>query len=171
MDLMQNKILQFDDITLSGITLKNYTEMYKIPPIPEKYYTEEHRIPYEVKDDSFVEGLAFELWGDSNYWDILLTLNNMTSLYDLPKSYDTVLEEAELRYQKWLEIAPLIKYYSEDELEQERLRILQETEADNEKYRIIYYVSMDDLSEIISYINEEKNNIRLDSDLIVTVQE
>ena len=101
---MKNKI-KYDTIEVTRdndvITVWDTTKPFN--KIPDFYYDVERYDSLKVDDDMTIDLASFAYYRSTDFWDILLAFNNMTSTLDLPKSYTTIERLAELKVSKWLD--------------------------------------------------------------------
>jgi hypothetical protein len=175
MELMRNKYLQFDNIELEnfGKQVKNFTLIGTLPNIPEKFFTESYVVEKKIDDNMRLEYLSFEIWGDTSYWDILMALNGMTSMHDLPVDYDTILERTEERLLEWRTKTEHLRKnnYNILEVESKREEILNEEIENNEKYRNIKYIEMSNLSELLTELDELKELPKINFNLLINKED
>ena len=169
MELMNNKYFIFDDIKLSdGNTVKNITSLNTLPDIPSKYSGSDYVLSYKVEDNRLLESISFELYESTDYWDILLMLNGMRSMNELPVDYDTVLLRAKSNIDDWIDKGRLLSSSLTDgDIELKYKELLEEEIQKNEKYRYIKYISIGDLSELEAELNNNRNNVKIESELII----
>jgi hypothetical protein len=55
-------------------------------------YKDDHFDWYLMTDDDKLERIALELYGNANYWDILLLINGKDALFDMPYNFNTISE-------------------------------------------------------------------------------
>jgi len=46
---------------------------------------------YKVMDDEKLENISYQLYGTTDYWDLLLILNDINPLIDMPYNSDTII--------------------------------------------------------------------------------
>lgn len=175
MELMRNKYLQFDNIEIKSFDkyVKNVTLVNTLPDIPAKYFTESYIVEKRIDDNMRLEYLAFELWGDTSYWDILMMLNNMKRMDELPVDYDQLLERVSERLSDWREATEHLRKeaYSSKEVEAKRLEILDECVETNEKFRNIKYIELSNLSELLTELDDLKSYPKLNQNLIINKED
>lgn len=49
---------------------------------------------YQMEDDDKLERIALSLYGNPNYWDILMIINDKDPLFDMPYNFNTVTDIA-----------------------------------------------------------------------------
>ena len=175
MELMKNKYLVFDKIEFNGKLTSNITDISVLPTIPQKYYDSGDLKPYTLQDDEFIETVSHKLYNDTGYWDILMKINGITNIRQLPKSRDILLSRAYKQIIEFGEIGKLI-YNSTSSLELENvleklnnnipilgedstslkyIEILNKLEDDNEIFRNIYYLELDKMNDLLKELSEE----------------
>ena len=108
---MRNKFLKFNNIEFNGKYVKNITEYNILPDIPYRFHDGEGIIKHKlIEDDSFIEGISFIELKDVDSWDIIMFLNDMRNMDDLPVSYDRLSERIDKEIEKWKEKAILIYF-------------------------------------------------------------
>src|SRR5574344_1718437 len=90
---MKNTILKFDYEELDEFIVPDYFSKsndisYLVQEI--KDYLE----VYKINDNDKLERISYELYGTTDYWDILLLLNGRDPLFDFPYDYDTTYDSA-----------------------------------------------------------------------------
>lgn len=168
MKLMRNKYLKFEEID-SGIGIvRNLTTFNILPTIPVKYFGEEYVLQKKLEDDRLLEGISQELYNSTDYWDILLVYNGMTSLDNLPANYDTVLVRANTEFQGWVVRGDLMHSNLTDIEKETKYKAILANEIEiNEKYRYLKYLSANDVSSLLAELGEVENKVRIDADLII----
>ena len=167
MQFMKNKYLVFNNIDVDTNSLENVTELILLPEIPAKFFTEQFILKKEIQDNALLEALAYDIWGSTDYWDILMALNGMTSMFQLPVSHDLVLERANAKLEEWKALFKLI--YSTTKQEDIDIRyqeILVEEEALNEKYRTINYISISNMSILEAELNNNRGKVKISPTII-----
>lgn len=169
MKFMKNNYLKFDDID-SGIGIvKNISTLNILSTIPSKYFSDDYILEKKLEDDSLIEGISQELYGSTDYWDIILVLNGMTSMDLLPANYDTVLERTQEELEDWVNRGSLVYLgLTEDDILTKESEILQNKTDENEKYRYLKYISSDDMSSLIAELKDLKGEAAIDTELIIS---
>jgi hypothetical protein len=151
MELMNNSFLNFKDIEFDGVLVKDYTDLSVLPGIPAKYYDSKYLMEYELQDNELIEGVSYNIYGTTNYWDLLIAGNGIKSLSQLPVQYDTVLVRAEERYSTFLmkpNLTGIVPTTEKKELIYQE--ILAEEIENNEKFRTLKYIRPEYISELLS---------------------
>ncbi len=168
MELMKNKYLKFEEIE-SGIGLvRNVTTLNLLVDIPKKYFETDYILYKKLEDDRLLEAVSFDIYSNTNYWDILLVLNGMISLTDLPANYDIVLLRAEKRLEDWLGRGSLMQHSLDDDQIKNKYDEFLEIEIEaNEKHRDLMYISPNNLSELLGELSMMEDDVKINSDLII----
>lgn len=109
---------------------------------------------YQCHNGDKLERISYELYNTTDYWDILLLLNQRTPLFDM--SYDdsiitTLTEQFIRRYQIFIySDAPLIQRVADTLFEQ----YLDEAIEENERLRNIIIVKPQEINNFISVLRE-----------------
>jgi len=198
MRLMQNKYLRFDPIGFLDTNVRNITDLNILPDIPEKYFGENYKRLYKVENDRLIESISFELYENTDYWDILLALNKITNVSQLPVNYDTVLIRARKELSKWMKTGKLMgtnslnEQYNEvldilnrgDKIKLEKyignpeetvkakyLELLKTEEEKNEKFRNINYLALSDISELESDLDILGQSVKINNNLVINAND
>lgn len=168
MELMKNKYLKFDEID-SGIGIvRNTTVLNLLPDIPAKFFTDDYILLKKIEDDKLIEALSYELYNNTDYWDILLVLNGMTNMNQMPVNYDTILVRVGYKIEKWADRGKLMYSQLTDlQIKTKYDEMLLEEINLNETYRNIKYISKNDLSELLSILDKKTDEVKINSDLLV----
>jgi hypothetical protein len=194
MKLMENKYLKFGTIMFNGVPVRNITEINILPDIPEKFYSNNYTLVYEVRDNQLIENIAFELYENTDYWDLLMKFNGIRNVAELPVNYDTILLRVRKSLSIWIDAGKLMvsrnlsEQYTEvinilnegvkitlekaeddpDEIVKRKyLELLEEELQKNEKFRKINYLSVSDMAELESALDIAKENPKINPDIII----
>lgn len=150
---MKNYILEFDAVEVENFIINNFTEPRFLPATlaaKTEYYTY-----VEVEDNKKIEYISYDLYGTSEYWDIVLALNNMRDPLSLPKSLDFIINKVKKQiedYMKYYKIQDpqigLDKYDEEIEKEQKL----------NEQFRMVKVVKPEKLVDFLRDLRKTKIN-------------
>lgn len=198
MELMKNKYLKFDSIEFLDVNVRNTTNLCVLPDIPEKYYGDNYIKTYTVDNDRLPESISFELYENTDYWDLLMRFNNITNTSQLPVNYDSVLTRARNALSDWMQAGELIttnslaEQYTEviemlDEgipivLEKEEghpdetvkakyLEMLAYTDDKNEEFRNIKYLTLSDISELESALDVLAQSDKINPEIIININD
>jgi hypothetical protein len=148
---MKNTILNYELEELDEFIVSNYfsknIDIYNLLNSLGEYLD-----IYQIQNSDKLERIAYELYGNTDFWDILLLLNDRNPLFEMPYEYD-LLEDYALNRANYYKLvlyanAPLIQTRT-DALMSE---ILSETVASNEEYRIIYIIKPEKMNNFISLL-------------------
>jgi len=168
MKLMKNKYLVFENIEFADSLVKNTTTLNILPDIPNKYFGADYIRNMKVQDDTLLEAISFELYESTDYWDILLVLNGMRSMNELPVNHDIVLNRADRELLKWKEKGKLLSIKINDEVIKEKYDNILNIEIEkNEKYRYIKYIASDDLAELTSELEKIKEESKINKNILI----
>jgi hypothetical protein len=110
---------------------------------------------YQIENDDKIERISYELYGTTDYWDILLLLNDRSPLFEMPYGYDLIHDFAQNRidiYKNFIySHAPLLNDRADvlfEELSEELL-------VKNENTRTIYVVKPSRMNDFISILKDE----------------
>jgi hypothetical protein len=57
---------------------------------------------YQLQDNSKLEKVALDIYGDSDYWDILLVINKKLALFDMPYDYDALMNMVDYKVTEYI---------------------------------------------------------------------
>lgn len=130
--------------------IDDYTNILDISEILEQYKGELSE--YQVSNDERIEVISFNIYRSSDYWDLLLLINEIKDFRKLPVNQDKLEKRLNEIYSEWLDT------FGKNKTEAQKLEKHQELEQElfleNEKYRIIKYINIDKISEIKAMIKE-----------------
>jgi len=168
MRLMNNSYLKMDTILTSLGEVVNSTDLILLPKIPEKFLGKDYILYKKIEDDSLLEKISYDIYGTTDFWDILMVLNGITRTNQLPTKYDTIQEYAEYDYQNWLEKMYKILNIEVDVYKEAKYQeILNDYMEKNEKFRNFKYISPTDMSELLADLNNLKQEPNINSNLII----
>lgn len=148
---MKNYILDFKEVEVEHFVFHNFTEPRFVPSAlaaKTEYYTY-----VEVDDNKKIEYISYDLYGTSEYWDIVLSLNNMRDPLALPKSLDFIINKVKRNIDEY------IKYYkiTDPNVREERYTIeLEEQQKLNEKFRMVKVVKPEKLVDFLRDLRKTK---------------
>ena len=145
-DFLLSKSKEKFTIDNNTFEIDDYTNILDISDILEQYKGELSE--YQVSNDERIEVISFNIYRSSDYWDLLLLINNIK----LPVNQDKLEKRLNEIYSEWLDT------FGKNKTEAQKLEKHQELEQElfleNEKYRIIKYINIDKISEIKAMIKE-----------------
>jgi len=154
MELMSNSYLIFKNIGFDGLLIKNFTDTAYLPKIPQKYLDKNNLESVRVNDNMFIEKISYDIYEDTAYWDILMAINGMTKMDQLPTDFDTVIAKADIKFNKWKQsLLTLNKTYTDQEITTKYNTFIEEETVINEKFRVIYYVPVIKINELMTELN------------------
>ena len=135
--------------------IRDFTNTVSIDNVLKKY--DEFIKTIQVDEDEKIENLSFKLYGTTDYWDMLIILNGMKSMIELPVNYDKVVERAKNKFNKWLKIFSKLKTQEQKDQKYEEFLNL---EVDlNEKYRNLKYIDRNMISKFQLDIRNYKKDL------------
>lgn len=150
MEYMSNSILDFDNETVGGYSVEDFTSFdYGIILEFVKECTEDLFEYYLMENDDKLERISHELYGTEDYWDIILLVNHRNPLFELPYSFDTladIADEMVTLYDDNVYSTNTITLQHRDYMVQEYEELLQK---DNENFRTIRIVKPNKIQEFI----------------------
>ena len=95
-----------------------------------------------------IESVAYDLYGNADYWDILVIINKHNPLYDSPRAYDFIVSSVEERIKDYAD-----NVYGKDLPEPAYNDMydsfLEAHEVENESFRVIKIVKPNKIQEFL----------------------
>ncbi len=155
---MINTILDYQKEELDDFIVSDYTSkkinIYNI--LEEMRYNNnlsEFFSLYRISDDDKLERISYSMYGTTDYWDILLQINDRNPLFQMPYNLDSTIESSEAFW----------NYYSNNvyfqTLNNNVLNVLLNSEIErmkekNEIYRYIYVVKPTKMNEFLKILRD-----------------
>ena len=135
--------------------IRDFTNTVSIDNVLKKY--DEFIKTIQVDEDEKIENISFKLYGTTDYWDMLIILNGMKSMIELPVNYDKVVERAKNKFNKWLKIFSKLK--TQEQKDQKYEDFLNREIDLNEKYRNLKYIDRNMISKFQLDIRNYKKDL------------
>ena len=116
--------------------IRDYTNLVSIQEILDKY--KEYIQIYQVLEDERLDTISYKLYGTTDYWDMLVLLNDLKCMTDLPVNYDKVENRAREKHEDWTKIFG--KQKTKEQIASKYEEFLEQEIANNEKYRNFKYI-------------------------------
>lgn len=149
-DFLLSKTKENFTIDNNTFEIDDYTNNLDISDILKQYEGEFSE--YQVSNDERIEVISYNIYRSSDYWDLLLLINNIKDFRKFPVNQDKLEKRLNETYNEWLDT------FGKNKTEPQKLEKYQELEnelfLENEKYRIIKYINIDKISEIKAKIKE-----------------
>ena len=133
---------------------RDYTNLVSIREILDKY--KEYIQIYQVLEDERLDTISYKLYGTTDYWDMLVLLNDLKCMTDLPVNYDKVENRARQKHEDWTKIFG--KQKTKEQIASKYEEFLEQEIANNEKYRNFKYMD----SSVINRFYLEIQNFKKD---------
>jgi hypothetical protein len=109
---------------------------------------------YRISDDDKLERISYDIYGTTNYWDLLLQINDKQPLFEMPYSLDTIVDSSEEFWNNYSELvyfqAPLKSPVLEKLINTE----IEKMKEQNEIFRFIYIIKPTKLQEFLKILRE-----------------
>lgn len=151
---MKNSVLNYSTEELDEFIVSDYFSkdvgVYSIFTTLEPYLE-----VYKMSNSDKLERIAYELYGNTDYWDILLMINDRNPLFEMAYDYDILYTDATTTINQYANFI-----YSHAPLTSERSDVLladlmQTKEDENEAYRFIYIIKPTLLNDAISILKQQ----------------
>lgn len=87
---MKKRFYTFTTITDGVLDLDNFTQNLELP---EEAQDDRFYITVNLKDNTKIEYLSYFYYNTVDYWDLLLLINGMTDIMQLPRDIGYVIEK------------------------------------------------------------------------------
>jgi hypothetical protein len=140
-----NETTSFSNYTITDVFSKTITL------VPENITVYNDWFTYiNVDDGRTLVDIAYDVYNNSNLWDLIFIINNMDTVFDLPKHNDYVYSVVDNRFAVWTAMFP---HLSQTELDNTKARFLEEEIANNEKHRKIILLKSQYLPRFTELLN------------------
>ena len=137
-----------------NVPLYNITTLRKIKRVVDEINPD--IISYmTVNNNTCLEKISYELYGNANYWDILLLLNTRSPLFQMPYDFD-VLSDAADRSVTEYERKVYKKKLPTAIQETFRKTSLEQLTKENERFRILKYIQPSRIFDFLQILYENK---------------
>lgn len=111
---------------------------------------------YKIADDDKLERISYDIYGTTDYWDILLQLNDKNPLFELPYSLDTIIDGSEEYWNNYANFlyfqAPLNSEILNNLIDEE----IEKMKEQNEKYRFLYIIKPTKIQEFLKLLRDKE---------------
>ena len=136
--------------------IRDYTNLVSIQEILDKY--KEYIQIYQVLEDERLDTISYKLYGTTDYWDMLVLLNDLKCMTDLPVNYDKVENRARQKHEEWTKIFG--KQKTKEQIASKYEEFLEQEIANNEKYRNFKYIDSSVINRFYLDIQNFKKDLQ-----------
>ena len=136
--------------------IRDYTNLVSIQEILDKY--KEYIQIYQVLEDERLDTISYKLYGTTDYWDMLVLLNDLKCMTDLPVNYDKVENRARQKHEDWTRIFG--KQKTKEQIASKYEEFLEQEIANNEKYRNFKYIDSSVINRFYLDIQNFKKDLQ-----------
>ena len=136
--------------------IRDYTNLVSIQEILDKY--KEYIQIYQVLEDERLDTISYKLYGTTDYWDMLVLLNDLKCMTDLPVNYDKVENRAKQKHEDWTKIFG--KQKTKEQIASKYEEFLEQEIANNEKYRNFKYIDSSVINRFYLDIQNFKKDLQ-----------
>lgn len=136
--------------------IRDYTNLVSIQEILDKY--KEYIQIYQVLEDERLDTISYKLYGTTDYWDMLVLLNDLKCMTDLPVNYDKVENRARQKHEDWTKIFG--KQKTKEQIASKYEEFLEQEIANNEKYRNFKYIDSSVINRFYLDIQNFKKDLQ-----------
>ena len=103
MPYLKNSIVNFDNRTVESYDIEDYFSIDfnkvddYVKSCPSDWFDW-----YQLEDNAKLEKVSLDVYGDADYWDILLVINKKLALFDMPYNYDTISHTVDYKVAEYI---------------------------------------------------------------------
>ena len=124
--------------------IRDYTNNISIQSVIDKY--KDNLLVRQINEDERIDLISYKIYGTTDFWDLLMILNNIKKHNELPVNYDKVVKRGNNKNNEWLKIFG--KYKSSEDIQLKYQEFLDKEIQHNEKFRYLKYINPALLSQI-----------------------
>jgi len=151
---MKNTVMKYETEELDEFIVSDYfsksIDVWSIFSEIESYLS-----IYKMDNGDKLERVSYELYGTTDYWDVLLLINDRTPLFDMPYDFETLSETAlaNVNYYKNFiyDNAPL----NQSRVDEFYTELMSEVQNENEFFRYIYVVKQSKINDFVSLLKDK----------------
>ena len=156
---MINTILKYDYEDLGDYIVSDYTskkiDLYNIlQEMKDNNTLSEYFDIYRMMDDDKLERISYSIYGTTDYWDILLQLNDRNPLFEMSYNLDTIVDSVEIFWKKYSNNIYFQSPLNDTVLNELILAEIENMKKQNEIYRLIYIIKTSKMNEFLKILRE-----------------
>lgn len=156
---MINTILKYDYEDLGDYIVSDYTskkiDLYNIlQEMKDNNTLSDYFDIYRMMDDDKLERISYSIYGTTDYWDILLQLNDRNPLFEMSYNLDTIVDSVEIFWKKYSNNVYFQSPLNDTVLNELILAEIENMKKQNEIYRLIYIIKTSKMNEFLKILRE-----------------
>ena len=156
---MVNTILKYDYEDLGDYIVSDYTskkiDLYNIlQEMKDNNTLSDYFDIYRMMDDDKLERISYSIYGTTDYWDILLQLNDRNPLFEMSYNLDTIVDSVEIFWKKYSNNVYFQSPLNDTVLNELILAEIENMKKQNEIYRLIYIIKTSKMNEFLKILRE-----------------
>lgn len=156
---MINTILKYDYEDLGDYIVSDYTskkiDLYNIlQEMKDNNILSDYFDIYRMMDDDKLERISYSIYGTTDYWDILLQLNDRNPLFEMSYNLDTIVDSVEIFWKKYSNNVYFQSPLNDTVLNELILAEIENMKKQNEIYRLIYIIKTSKMNEFLKILRE-----------------
>lgn len=156
---MNNTVLNYNLEELDEFIVSDYfskkIDLYNIlQEFADSGILSEYVQMYRISDDDKLERISYDIYGTTDYWDLLLQINDTQPLFGMPYSLDVIIDSANEyweKYSKDVYFQPPVNSAVISALVNDEIEVSKER---NESIRFIYIIKPTKLQEFLKILRE-----------------
>ena len=153
---MKNTLLKFDTEEVDDYIVSDYfSRKINLSSIITDAIKQEYFVTYEIADNDKLERISYEIYKSTDYWDILLLINSLDSLTDMPYDFETYTSSIDSYLNAYS-----IDIYSNNSISDTRMQELktefyEKNRINNEKLRYIQVIPPIKMQSFLKLIKQQ----------------
>lgn len=152
---MKNTLVKFETTEVDDYIVSDYfskdINISKLFSFEEDFFS-----IYKMSNDDRIERISHELYGTTDYWDILLMINQRDPLFGMVYRYDIIDSAISEKISKYENLVYSHPPLDDDIREKLKSRIENDIDKENESKRNIYVVKPTKMSEFVLFLKANK---------------
>jgi hypothetical protein len=155
---MINSVFTFNNLQRENKIVRDYTGYYfnELENFLKAY--DDYFEIIDVDENTKIEKLSYDLYGDENYADLILAVNNENFLWSSPYDQDVILNTSESILRKFANELNLETFDETESYRDFADKVKEEIENQNSHKKYFKVPKKDKLMDVLSLISTYKNN-------------
>ena len=153
---MQNTLIKFDTKEVDDYIVSDYfSRKINLYSIITDDVKKEYFVTYQIQDNDKIERISYEIYKTTDYWDLLILINSLDTISDMPYDFDTYTGSTDDFLNPYYN-----SIYSNSPLNAQRLQELKDEfyetkRISNEKFRYINVIRPSKMQDFLKLIKQK----------------
>lgn len=153
---MQNTLIKFDTEEVDDYIVSDYfSRKINLYSIITDDVKKEYFVTYQIQDNDKIERISYEIYKTTDYWDLLILINSLDTISDMPYDFDTYTGSTDDFLNAYSN-----SVYSNSPLNAQRLQELKDEfyetkRISNEKFRYINVIRPSKMQDFLKLIKQK----------------